>query len=134
MQPTKTNPTPYSASFCRTPIVLNNKRKSRAVLNLFLRWVDSNTILVNNERFWADAKDCLSEPLTPKEIVEAFYSKKGTKNNQTKVTSRTRAVADGKAVYCPKCNHKEVLYHFNFTAVQCDNCKLMIPKGELNLF
>lgn len=46
-----------------------------AILNLFLRWVDKNTILLNEERYWADSEDYYADPLTNKEIVERFYNK-----------------------------------------------------------
>ena len=51
-----------------------------------------------------------------------------------KVNKYTRANKyDGKAIYCPKCNAYNKVYHFCWSAITCGECKEMINKTEWNL-
>ena len=51
-----------------------------------------------------------------------------------KVTRYTRANKyDGKAIYCPKCDESNRVYHFTWSAITCGGCKEMVDKTEWNL-
>jgi len=51
-----------------------------------------------------------------------------------KVNRYTRASKyDGKAIYCPKCDRLNRVYHFSWSAITCGGCKEMIDKTEWNL-
>ena len=51
-----------------------------------------------------------------------------------KVTRYTRANKyDGKAIYCPKCDESNRVYHFTCSAITCGGCKEMVDKTEWNL-
>ena len=40
---------------------------------------------------------------------------------------------DGKAIYCPKCDESNRVYHFTWSAITCGGCKEMVDKTEWNL-
>ena len=51
-----------------------------------------------------------------------------------KVTRYTRANKyDGKAIYCPKCDATNRVYHFTWSAITCGGGKEMVDKTEWNL-
>ena len=51
-----------------------------------------------------------------------------------KVNKYTRASKDnGKAIYCPKCDTLNRVYHFSWSAITCGGCKEMIDKTDWNL-
>ena len=51
-----------------------------------------------------------------------------------KVTRYTRAkLVYGKAIYCPKCDESNRVYHFTWSAITCGGCKEMVDKTEWNL-
>jgi hypothetical protein len=50
-------------------------------LNGFLDWLDSNTIIVNNERYWKDADDYISNPLSHNDLVDAYAKSRATRYN-----------------------------------------------------
>ena len=51
-----------------------------------------------------------------------------------KVNRYTRASKyDGKAIYCPKCDTLNRVYHFAWSAKTCGGCKEMINKTDWNL-
>ena len=45
-----------------------------------------------------------------------------------KVHKYTRASQYGKEIYCPKCNYKNKVYHFSWSAITCSDCKQMVDK------
>tara|TARA_R110002110_G_scaffold233647_1_gene449318 strand:- start:412 stop:582 length:171 start_codon:yes stop_codon:yes gene_type:complete len=52
----------------------------------------------------------------------------------SKVNRYTRASKyDGRAIYCPKCDRLNRVYHFCWSAITCGGCKEMINKTEWNL-
>ena len=51
-----------------------------------------------------------------------------------KVTRYTRANKyDGKAIYCPKCDATNRVYHFTWSAITWGGCKEIVDKTEWNL-
>jgi ribosomal protein S27E len=42
----------------------------------------------------------------------------------------TRAGQFGKAIFCPHCNAKRVVYHFTWTEIPCADCRQNVPKNE----
>jgi uncharacterized CHY-type Zn-finger protein len=52
------------------------------------------------------------------------------KKIKMKVNKYTRAGKNGKFIICPVCKKKSKVYHFSFTALQCQNCESMINKNE----
>ena len=44
------------------------------------------------------------------------------------VTNRTRARNNGKLIKCPKCQSVRPIYHFNWSALCCPDCKECIDK------
>lgn len=50
-----------------------------------------------------------------------------------KVNNKTRATYKGREISCPHCETINTVYHFGWSAVQCDKCKLMVDKNEWDL-
>jgi hypothetical protein len=50
-----------------------------------------------------------------------------------KVNNKTRATYKGREISCPHCETINTVYHFGWSAVQCDKCKLMVDKKEWDL-
>lgn len=50
-------------------------------LHDFLDWIDSNTIIVNNERYWKDAEDYISNPLSYNDLVDGYTKRDTTRYN-----------------------------------------------------
>ena len=48
----------------------------------------------------------------------------------SKVNKRTRAGKDGKVIQCPNCGQQCRVYHFSWSAIQCQKCKKMIDKEK----
>jgi ribosomal protein L37AE/L43A len=44
------------------------------------------------------------------------------------ITQHTRAGKNGKEIICPKCDGKDIVYHFNFSALMCNKCKKFSDK------
>lgn len=47
-----------------------------------------------------------------------------------KVNDKTRAGAEGKMIYCPLCTNAVKVYHFDWTAILCANCKMPVNKTD----
>ena len=47
-----------------------------------------------------------------------------------KVGRYTRAGRYGKTIVCPECNKVATVYHFSWSALECQHCKNMIDKYE----
>jgi len=39
-----------------------------------------------------------------------------------KVNKYTRSGRDGRAIFCPECDHPTVVYHFSWSGIPCWNC------------
>ena len=50
-----------------------------------------------------------------------------------KVNKRTRAGQNGKFIVCPNCKHEVRVYHFSWSACQCQKCKKMIDKEDWSI-
>ena len=48
----------------------------------------------------------------------------------TQVTDSTRASQGGKSIYCPQCNNRTTVYHFQWTALKCYHCEAMVNKHD----
>ena len=46
------------------------------------------------------------------------------------VTKHTRSKRDGTSIVCPKCNHKDMVYHFSWSALVCQECKAKVNKYD----
>tara|TARA_R110000868_G_scaffold322320_1_gene583247 strand:- start:763 stop:1056 length:294 start_codon:yes stop_codon:yes gene_type:complete len=46
------------------------------------------------------------------------------------VTKHTRAKRSGTILVCPKCNHKDTVYHFSWSALICQGCKAKVNKYD----
>ena len=52
----------------------------------------------------------------------------------SKVNRYTKASkVNGKAIYCPKCDALNRVYHFSWSAITCGGCKEMIDKTDWNV-
>lgn len=60
---------------------MNKQTFSQFVQSLdeFLTWIDDNTIMVNNDRYWKDSDDYISNPLCYDEIISTYANRN---NNQ----------------------------------------------------
>ena len=47
-----------------------------------------------------------------------------------KITSRTRAPRKGKFIYCPHCGAQARVYHFDWSALGCQQCDAMVDQTE----
>lgn len=47
-----------------------------------------------------------------------------------KVDKNTRAGKYGKVIICPECNNMEIVYHFAWCDIVCQECKNMINKFD----
>tara|TARA_R110000850_G_scaffold33972_4_gene92134 strand:+ start:106 stop:393 length:288 start_codon:yes stop_codon:yes gene_type:complete len=50
-----------------------------------------------------------------------------------RVNKHTRAGQQGKTIYCSKCNSKNKVYHFSWSALTCGGCNDMIDKYDFLL-
>ena len=50
-----------------------------------------------------------------------------------RVNKHTRAGQQGKTIYCSKCNSKNKVYHFSWSALTCEGCDQMIDKYDFLL-
>jgi hypothetical protein len=50
--------------------------------------------------------------------------------SMTQVTDSTLASEGGKSIYCPQCNNRTTVYHFQWTALQCYHCEAMVNKHD----
>jgi hypothetical protein len=50
-----------------------------------------------------------------------------------KVDRYTRAGARGKAIFCPHCQDRRVMYHFNWDALLCGPCNVPVAKKDWHL-
>ena len=50
-----------------------------------------------------------------------------------KVDRYTRAGARGKAIYCPHCQDRRVMYHFHWDALLCGPCNVPVAKKDWHL-
>ena len=46
------------------------------------------------------------------------------------VNKHTRAGRDGREIVCPKCDAKDKVYHFSWTALRCSHCDADVDKGD----
>ena len=51
-----------------------------------------------------------------------------------KVSKFARAKKVGSKIYCPKCNHERIVFHFGWSALVCPGCKAEIGKTDFNIF
>ena len=47
-----------------------------------------------------------------------------------KVNGRTRSPRGGRLITCPTCVKNNRVYHFSWSALQCQHCKSMIEKNN----
>ena len=52
----------------------------------------------------------------------------------TKVDEYTRAGKYGKAIICPECKNMEIVYHFAWCDIICQECQKMINKYDYCVF
>ena len=50
-----------------------------------------------------------------------------------KVNRYTRAGYGGRNIFCPKCDKRARVYHFSWSALQCQHCNSMIDKYNWKL-
>ncbi len=49
----------------------------------------------------------------------------------TKTVNRyTRAGYEGRNIFCPKCDKKSRVFHFSWSALNCQHCDTMIDKNQ----
>ena len=48
----------------------------------------------------------------------------------SKVNRYTRAGKDGKFIICPECNQGSFVFHFSWSALNCQHCDTMIEKND----
>ncbi len=46
------------------------------------------------------------------------------------VNRYTRAGYNGKLIICPKCNNKQAVFHFSWSALSCLDCNAMVNKYD----
>ena len=46
------------------------------------------------------------------------------------VDKYTRARKDGKFIICPECNQGAFVFHFSWSALNCQHCDTMIEKND----
>lgn len=51
-----------------------------------------------------------------------------------KVSKFARAKKVGSKIYCPKCNHETLVFHFGWSALVCPGCKAEIGKTDFDVF